>query len=115
MEMGYHDKHYGLTGQTITVRERGKISREEVREAYLHDDLSEKKLDELYRATQPWKFPWGGLEVSVYVNGEYRKFLDCTVLPRGNCEQGFSSAYPVTIDKFDIFTGLVIINDGAIK
>ena len=86
-----------------------------MREAYRHDDLSEEELDEIYRTTQPWKFPWGGLEVPVYVNGEYRKFLDCTVLPHRKYVRGLSRLYPVTIDKFDIFSGLVIINDGDIK
>ena len=51
----------------------------------------------------------------MYVNGEYRKFLDCTVLPHKNYVRGLSRLYPVTIDKFDIFSGLVIINDGDIK
>jgi len=116
IEMGYHDKHYGLTGQTIMVRERQKISREEVYEAYRHfDDLSEEEIDEIDRASQAWKFTWGGLEVPVFVNGEYRKFFDCTVLPHRNIWGGISRPYPVTIDKFDIFKGIVIINGGAIK
>jgi len=51
----------------------------------------------------------------VFVNGEYRKFLDCTVLPHRNIGGGISRPYPVTIDKFDIFRGVVIINGGAIK
>jgi len=119
IDIGYHDKYYGLTGQTIMVRERGAKPHKKGPDALQLTDLSENEKEEehggINKVGRHWKFTWGGVEVPVFVNGEYRKFLDCTVLPHRNIGGGISRPYPVTIDKFDIFRGVVIINGGAIK
>lgn len=135
--MGYRPKHYGLTGKTIMVRERPKKDfrktlevdslnnpgdtleddREDTYEAFLKE-AEEKELEEdieYLTGGRSWKFPFEGLEVPVLVNGEYTEFLDCTVLPHRVFGRGFSRPYPITIDKFDIFKGIVIINGGSIK
>ena len=85
----YQDKHYGLAGQTVMVKEKSK-------------------------AGSP--YPWNGHEVPVQITAEYPSYLLGTVMPHRN-QKGLSASrpYPVTIDKFDIHSGKLIINGGAVR
>ncbi|MCC8066426.1 MAG: hypothetical protein LIO94_04915 [Clostridiales bacterium] len=83
-------KHYGLTGQTVKVRR--------------------KKLGET--DAEPWAYG----EQDMKIEGEYEHFLTATVLPHKNPSgTGISKPYPVTIHKFDIQCGDILINGGEIR
>lgn len=85
---GYENKFYGLAGQTVKARIK-------------------KGNSDVY--------PWDGMEVPVRIDREYPTYLLGTVLSHRN-PKGFgpSHEYPITIDKFDIYTGEMIINGGAV-
>lgn len=82
-------KHYGLTGQTISVKAK-------------HGESAE--------------CPWGYDEQKMRVNMETAYFLLLTVLPhRHPMGFGLSRPYRTTIHKHDIQVGDFIINGGAIR
>ena len=84
----YKDKHYGLTGQTVRVKENN---------------------------TSGSALPWEGLEVEVTITAEYPTFLLGVVMPHWHPGGfGISHPYRVTINKHDIFTGRMIINGGEV-
>lgn len=86
---GYKDKHYGLTGQTVRVRQK---------------------------SWQGSPYPWGKMEVPVKITAEYPRFLCGTVMPHRNpFGLGESIPYPITINKHDVFIGEMIINGGKIR
>lgn len=79
-------KNYGLTGETVKMKFKGKDS-----DAY----------------------PWQGQTVSVLITGEFENFLVGEVLPH-YAPNGFdlSQPYPITICKHDIQNNEMIINGG---
>lgn len=86
---GYKDKHYGLTGQTVKVKQNRSVGS---------------------------TLPWEDMEVPVKITDEYPKFLVGVVMPhRHPGGFGVSHPYTVTINKHDIFIGEMIINGGAIR
>ena len=86
---GYQNKHYGLAGQTVRVKEKSTVGS---------------------------PYPWGGFEVPVLITAEYPAYLMGTVMPHRNpMGLGISHPYPVTINKFDIHIGNLIVNGGAVK
>ena len=86
---GYKDKHYGLTGETVKVKQKSTVGS---------------------------PLPWEGMEVTVVIIAEYPAFLIGEVLPhRHPGGFGISQPYRVTINKHDIFTGEMIINGGTIR
>ena len=89
MEDKYMYKHYGLTGETVTIK------------------LKQRDSD---------RYPFQGMTVSVLITGEYENFLVGEVLPH-YAPHGFglSHPYPITICKHDIQIGKMIINGGAIR
>lgn len=97
----YRDKHYGLAGQEIRLRRRKGTATEEERLVMI-DGLD--------------PYPWGRLEVPVKITAEYPRFLVGTVLiHKGIRGWPTTGEYPITIDKFDIFSGKMIINGGQIR
>ena len=60
-------------------------------------------------------YPWMGATVPVKIIKEYPTFLAGIVLPHKN-PRGWDTShpYPITIDKHDVATGIMIINGGAI-
>ena len=82
-------KHYGLEGQTISVKRKAGES-----DAY----------------------PWGYAEQEMKVEKETPYFLSCTVLPHRNPHKFKTSRpYRTTLHKHDIQAGNIIINGGSIK
>ena len=85
----YRNKHYGLVGKTVKVKDR---------------------------LIKGGAYPWEGCEVPVLITAEYPSFLLGTVLPHRN-PRGFGTSrpYPITIDKHEIYIGNMILNGGKVK
>ena len=79
-------KNYGLTGETVKVKhKRGDTD----------------------------AYPWNGIAVPVLIQSEYPGYLVGLVLPHyAPCGFGLSKPYRVTLHKFDIEKGIIIIEGG---
>ena len=97
----YQDKHYGLTGKTVMVRKR---------------KAAQETAGTKGKASGIDPYPWEGITVPVRVLAEYPTYLLCEVLhhigPRG---VPITDTYRITIDKHDIYTGEMVINEGRIR
>lgn len=79
-------KNYGLTGETVTVR---------------------------HKSGDTDAYPWHGIAVPVLIQSEYPGYLLGLVLPHyAPCGFGLSKPYRVTLHKFDIEKGIIIIEGG---